>query len=76
MMKNFDEELIRLLDMGQRVPSRIGIGRVGPTDMGLIELALREGCVLFTDDEATLAPLALQHGVDCRLVRPMAESFR
>ena len=74
--KNLDERLICLLGMHERDRSREGVCIVGPSDMGLIELALQEGCVLLTDDEKTLAPLAWRHSVDCHLVRELVEPAR
>jgi hypothetical protein len=67
-----DERLLRLIEEGFRLEAvRHNISRIGPTDAGLIELARREGCVLLTDDERTLAPLAWRLGVDCRIFKPM-----
>lgn len=74
--RNLDERLICLLGMRERDRSREGVCVVGPSDMGLIELALQEGCVLLTDDERTLAPLARRHSVDCRLVRKLVGPAR
>jgi rRNA-processing protein FCF1 len=71
-LNNFDERLLRLIEDGFRqVGVRQTISKIGPTDGGLIELALREGCVLLTDDQRTLAPLAYRLGVDCRIFKPM-----
>ena len=50
---------------------RNNISTIGPTDAGLIELALREGCMLLTDDQRTLAPLAYRLGVDCGIFKTM-----
>lgn len=66
--KNIDEKLLRLLDMHGREELREAVCVIGPTDTGLIDLARKEGCVLLTDDERSLAPLAWGNGVDCRLV--------
>lgn len=68
--KQFDEKLLCLIeDMFNRDDVRNNVGKIGPTDAGLIELARREGCVLLTDDERTLAPLAYRFHVDCRIFR-------
>ena len=62
-----DERLIRLLDFaGGSAPE---IARIGLVDIGLIRLAQEQGCVLITEDAKTLAPLAWEQGVDCRLLR-------
>lgn len=68
-MKNIDEQLLRLLDMHGREDLREVVCLIGPTDTGLIDLARKEGCVLLTDDERTLAVRAWEEGVDCRLVK-------
>jgi hypothetical protein len=71
-LSNFDERLLRLIEDGfQREDVRNNISAIGPTDAGLIELALREGCVLLTDDQRTLAPLAYRLGVDCGIFKTM-----
>ncbi len=58
-LSNFDERLLRLIEDGfQHANARHNISKIGPTDAGLIELALREGCILLTDDQRTLMPLA------------------
>lgn len=64
---NLDEQLIRLLDVAQR--TELAMTRVGLIDSGVIELARRHGCLLITEDERTLAPLALGLCVDCQLVK-------
>jgi hypothetical protein len=71
-LSKLDERLLRLIEDGfQRENVRHNISQIGPTDAGLIELALREGCMLLTDDQRTLAPLAYRLGVDCRILKPM-----
>lgn len=65
---NFDEQLLRLLDMSQRIDLQEAVYKYGPTDIGLIALAQREGCVLLTDDIKTLASHAWKVGIDCRVV--------
>jgi len=71
-LSKLDKRLLRLIEDGfQREDVRHNISQIGPTDAGLIELALREGCMLPTDDQRTLAPLAYQLGVDCRIFKPM-----
>ncbi len=67
--RKLEETLVRLLDMADRDYLRAGICRFGPTDTGLIELARKEGCVILTDDERTLATRAWEQGVDCRLMK-------
>ncbi len=68
LQRKLDERLLRLLDMHTRESSRDSVCKAGPTDVGLIELAVKEGCVLLTEDERSLAPLARQNGVDCQLL--------
>jgi hypothetical protein len=71
-LSKLDERLLRLVEDGfQREDVRHNVSEIGPTDAGLIELALREGCMLLTDDQRTLAPLAYRLGVDCRIFKPM-----
>ena len=71
--KKLDEKLIRLLDLHAQNGLQQTVCKIGPTDTALIELARREGCVLLTDDKRTLARLAWETGVDCRLVQPLVE---
>jgi hypothetical protein len=66
--KRLEERLVRLLDLNDNVRSRSTICQIGPTDTGLLELAFREGTVLLTDDETTLARIGWNQGIDCRLV--------
>ena len=66
--RHLDERLLRLLDAGAPDDIREGIGSIGPTDAGLIRLALSEGCLLITDDERTLAWRARRQGVNCQSV--------
>lgn len=71
-LRNLDERLLRLIEDGfQRADVRHNISKIGPTDAGLIELALREGCMLLTDDQRTLAPLAYRLGVNCGIFKTM-----
>jgi hypothetical protein len=71
-LSKLDERLLRLIEDGfQREDVRHNIAQIGPTDAGLIQLALREGCTLLTDDERTLAPLAYRLGVDCKFFKPL-----
>ena len=67
--RNFDERLIPLLHMYSQARLREVLSAAGPSDTGLIDLALQEGCPLLTNDERTLARRAWQLGVDCQLVR-------
>lgn len=67
-----DERLIRLIEDGFRYPDRRNnISQVGPTDAGLVELARREGCMLLTNDEGTLARLAWRLHVDCKIFKTL-----
>lgn len=66
--KNVEERLVALVAMHAQPVLRDAICLVGPTDTGLVDLARKEGCALFTDDRRTLAPPAWRNGVDCRLV--------
>jgi hypothetical protein len=68
--KKLDEKLVRLLDLRGN-PLEESLYRIGPCDTGLVELARREGATLLTDDRRTLAPFALNLGVDCRVVEDM-----
>lgn len=68
---NVDEKLVRLLDLASHESFGYCVPIIGPTDTGLIELALRHGCVLITQDERTLAREAWKVGVDCRLVKQL-----
>ena len=71
-LRKLDEKLLRLIEDGfQRPGVRHNIFSIGPTDAGLIELARREGCVLLTDDERTLAQTAWRLGVDCQIFKPL-----
>ncbi len=69
--RNLDEHLVTLLSLAGSRDGCAAISRIGSTDAGLIDLARRQSCVLYTDDERTLRPMALELGVDCRLVRPI-----
>jgi rRNA-processing protein FCF1 len=64
--KSFDERLIRLLEMRADERSLHTMSIFGPSDAGLVELALREGCVLFTND-GRLHDFAGRNGVHCEL---------
>ena len=66
---NLDEALVRMLDLARQ--TELSLIRIGVIDAGVIELARRHGCLLMTEDERTLAPLAWELGVDCQLVRQM-----
>ena len=68
---NLDENLIRLIDLASHESLGSSLPRIGPSDAGLIELALRHDCVLITQDERTLAPEAWRVGLDCRLVKQL-----
>jgi hypothetical protein len=66
---NLNEELVRFLDFAGE--SAQAITRVGLVDTGLIRLAQKHGCLLITEDARTLAPLAQEQGVDCRLLKSL-----
>jgi hypothetical protein len=68
---DIDEELIRLLDLASDESFQACLPEIGAIDTGLIQLALRHGCVLITDDERTLAREGWTRGVDCRLVKQL-----
>lgn len=68
---DMDETLIRLLDLAAIPEFQTCLPDIGATDTGLIQLALRHGCVLITEDERTLAPQAWGRGVDCQLVKQL-----
>jgi rRNA-processing protein FCF1 len=67
--RKIEETLVRLLDMESKQYLRESVCSLGPTDTGLIELARKEGCVLLTDDERTLANQAWEQGIDCQLMK-------
>ena len=69
--KNVDERLLSLIEICGSDRGRESLRAIGPTDSGLIELALQEKCVLLTDDERTLARRAWDLGLgdQCKLVR-------
>ena len=69
--KKLDERLVRLLDLTSSPSWRDIVCRIGPCDGGLIELALKEGTTLLTDDRRTVAPLAWSLGVDCHVVEDL-----
>ena len=68
-LKNLDEGLIALLDLHGKARSQEWVKEIGPTDAGLLQLTLKKGAVLLTDDRRTLTATARAAGVDCRLVR-------
>ena len=71
MQWRIEETLIRLLDLASNDSLRICLPEIGVTDTGPIELATRQGCVLITRDERTLARQARIRQVDCRLVEEL-----
>lgn len=66
--KGLDENLISLLELNSHLRSRTWVCEIGPTDCGLIELAIREHAALLTDDRRTIVGRARKNGVDCRVV--------
>lgn len=66
-----DEQLVRLLDLAKHQSLQTCLPRIGVTDTGLIDLAVRHGCVLITRDAGTLAIEAFARQVDCRLVNQL-----
>jgi len=66
--KGMDEKLIRLLDLNSHPRNQNWVCEIGPTDCGLMELALQERAALLTDDQRAIAWRARQNGIDCRLV--------
>jgi len=66
--KGVDERFIRLLDLKEDERWREAVCLIGPTDTGLINIALRDGAVLLTDDRKTLFPIASSQNVNCKLV--------
>ncbi len=67
-LKNLDESLIALLDLHGKARGA-WVKEIGPTDAGLLQLTLKKGAVLLTDDHRTLTATARAAKVDCRLVR-------
>lgn len=61
-----DERLIRLLEIARTDYGSALIGRLGPEDVGVIELARGHGCALLTNDNKLLGS-ALEQNVDCKL---------
>lgn len=72
--KGLNEQLLGLLELDSSSGSREAICRVGPTDAGLLELAFREGAVLLTEDQNTLARLGWERGIECKLVRQLLDT--
>jgi hypothetical protein len=66
--KGLNENLVSLLELNSHLRSRTSVCEIGPTDCGLIELAIRENAVLLTDDRRTIVGRARKNGVDCRVV--------
>lgn len=66
-----DEQLFGLLVMAQRNDLQQAICQFGPTDIGLIALAQKEGCLLLTEDRRTLASHAWNVGVNCQMVKDL-----
>ncbi|MBI1762245.1 MAG: hypothetical protein HYR56_12505 [Acidobacteria bacterium] len=71
--KNLNERLLRLLDLYAQNSLQQAVCEIGPTDTALIELARQENCVLLTDDDRTLAPLARANNVKYLLVKPLLD---
>jgi hypothetical protein len=67
--KGLNESLISLLELRARLRSQTWVCEIGPTDCGLIELAIRERAPLLTDDRSTILGRAIKNGVDCRVVQ-------
>ncbi len=70
LLKNFDEQLVRLLEMHQGT-DRQRLELIGPPDAGLIRLALAERCPIVTNDVRTLSGRARQAGVECLIARDL-----
>jgi hypothetical protein len=66
--KGLDENLITLVQLHSHPRSKTLVCEIGPTDSGLIELAMRERLPLLTDDPRTMRGRAIQNGIDCRIV--------
>ncbi|HEY2380781.1 MAG TPA: hypothetical protein VGK48_06310 [Terriglobia bacterium] len=66
--KGLEETLISLMELHSHPGRRGWVCEIGPTDSGLIELAVRHRTVLLTDDRRTMLARARQNGVDCRVV--------
>jgi rRNA-processing protein FCF1 len=63
------EQLVCLVDLWKNEAMRELIAEIGPTDAGLLDLALERNCVLITEDEKTLAARAWKLAIECQLVR-------
>lgn len=70
--RKLDERLVKLLDLDRKGRSLL-VGQIGPTDTGLIELAIQTKSVVLTDDGRTLAR-ARPEAVDVRLVEHLVRS--
>jgi hypothetical protein len=68
-LKGLDESLISLMELHSHPGRREWVCEIGPTDSGLIELAVRHRTALLTDDRRTMLARAKQNGVDCRVVQ-------
>ena len=65
--RNLEEELVRLLYLYERDDLREPACLFGPTDVGLMDLAKRNGCVLVTEERG-LRDLARGRNVICYLL--------
>jgi hypothetical protein len=66
--KGLDQRLLSLMQLHSHPRGRTFVCEIGPTDSGLIEIAIRDRIPLLTDDRRTIAGRALQNGVDCLIV--------
>lgn len=66
--RSLDERLVRLLDLQNTMETREATCIYGPADAGLVDLARREGAVLFTEDRPLVGQLGNEM-VRCQLLQ-------
>lgn len=67
--KQFDEHLITLLDLDSSSSFASLLPKIGPPDVGLMQLALTLGVELLTEDRRTLVSRADETIINCVVVR-------
>lgn len=63
--RNIDECLLRVIDLPDET-----VGRLGPADASVIDLARQRGCTVLTN-EGNLKSLAIAQGIPCYLMREL-----
>lgn len=75
LSKGLNENLLSLMELHSDPRGRDSVCEIGPTDSGLIEIAMRERVPLLTDDRRTMFGRARQNGVDCRIVEDELKKY-